>query len=231
MNLQRALVAVVLATGSFAAFAARHPHGAEPNTPAGDWNETIVMIRHGEKPAEHPAGQLSCEGLQRALALPAALAHYGRPAAIYAPNPAVGTTEGDPMPFAMRYSYVRPLATIEPYAIALGMPVNTQIAATDLSGLQNALFQPAYSHALIVVAWEHIQAWKFAEDMLGRYQLSPELAPHWHNAEYDTVYVFHLFTGPDGKRKLEFRVDAEQLNGRLPSTCPTVQLTGGTAGK
>jgi hypothetical protein len=220
--IHRTLIAALVAFGSFASASASHPKGvAEPGT---DWNETVVLVRHGEKPLLHPVGQLNCQGLERALALPAVLARYGHPAAIYAPNPATLTTEGDPLPDAPKWAYIRPLMTIEPYAVALGMPVNTAIATNDLGSLQNAIFQPAYSHALIVVAWEHIQAWKFAEQLLAQYQLNPELAPHWHNDQYDTIYVFHFFTGPDGKRKLDFKVDAEQLDGKLPSTCPVVAL-------
>lgn len=222
MHVRRPLLFAVVALLGLTSLSAARPHG-EP-APTGDWNETVIMIRHGEKPSDHPVGQLNCQGLQRALALPAVLAKYGRPVAIYAPNPATGTTEGDPLPGATRWSYVRPLATIEPYAISLGMPVNTQIETKDLGSLQNALFQPAYSHAVVVVAWEHIQAWKFAQQLLGQYQLNPELAPHWHNEQYDTIYVFHFFTGPDGKRKLEFRVDAEGLDNRLPTNCPVVAL-------
>ena len=49
--------------------------------------ETIVLIRHGEKPDEG-LGQLNCQGLNRALALPTVIAKtFGRPGAIFAPNP------------------------------------------------------------------------------------------------------------------------------------------------
>jgi hypothetical protein len=49
--------------------------------------ETIVFVRHGEKP-EGGLGQLSCQGLNRALALPSVIADsFGRPEAIFAPNP------------------------------------------------------------------------------------------------------------------------------------------------
>jgi len=58
-------------------------------------DQTIIMIRHGEKPSSHPSGQLNCQGLNRALALPAVLAKYGRPVAIFAPNPAEGNAEGN----------------------------------------------------------------------------------------------------------------------------------------
>jgi hypothetical protein len=41
--------------------------------------ETIVLIRHGEKP-DSGLGQLTCKGLNRALALPALLiGRYGKP--------------------------------------------------------------------------------------------------------------------------------------------------------
>ena len=64
--------------------------------------ETIVLIRHGEKPTEEAHGQLDCEGLNRALALPAVLARYGHPRAIYAANPAAQTAEGNISPWAAR---------------------------------------------------------------------------------------------------------------------------------
>ncbi len=49
--------------------------------------ETIVAIRHAEKPASS-LGQLTCKGLNRALALPKVLIpRYGKPDRIYAPDP------------------------------------------------------------------------------------------------------------------------------------------------
>ena len=50
--------------------------------------ETIVLVRHGEKPADG-LGQLNCQGLNRALALPAVIGKlFGRPDAVFAPDPA-----------------------------------------------------------------------------------------------------------------------------------------------
>ncbi len=48
--------------------------------------ETIVFVRHGEKPAAG-LGQLDCQGLNRALALPPVIAAFGKVDAIFAPNP------------------------------------------------------------------------------------------------------------------------------------------------
>lgn len=65
---------------------------AEPTT-----TETIVMVRHGKKP-DLGLGQLTCQGLNRALALPAVIAkEFGKPAAIFAPSPAETKIDsGDP---------------------------------------------------------------------------------------------------------------------------------------
>jgi hypothetical protein len=61
---------------------------ALPNAHAADSDtETLVFVRHGEKPAVG-YGQLNCQGLNRALALPAVIAaKFGKPDAIYAPDP------------------------------------------------------------------------------------------------------------------------------------------------
>jgi hypothetical protein len=83
--------------------------------------ETIVSIRHGEKPPGG-LGQLTCRGLNRALALPTVLlAKYGSPQFVFAPNP----TQKVDGKGHNEYFYVRPLATIEPTAIRCGLPVNT----------------------------------------------------------------------------------------------------------
>src|SRR5436190_20102980 len=96
--------------------------------------ETIVSFRHGEKPSGG-YGQLTCQGFNRALALPTVLlANYGRPAYLYAPNPAVKVS--DP---AGSFYYVRPLATIEPTAVKLGMSINTRYAFNDRAGLEAIL--------------------------------------------------------------------------------------------
>src|SRR4026208_70467 len=81
--------------------------------------ETIVFFRHGEKPSAG-LGQLTCQGLNRALALPDVLiGRFGTPHYLYAPNPA--TKISDP---GGSFYYVRPLATIEPTAIRAGRSVN-----------------------------------------------------------------------------------------------------------
>ena len=55
--------------------------------------ETVVLIRHGEKPAKG-LGLLTCKGLNRALLLPDFFAtNFNRPDHIFAPNPSVRASE------------------------------------------------------------------------------------------------------------------------------------------
>lgn len=210
--LKQFLIAVLVA--SFAWAASPCLSGQTPN--AG--GETIVMIRHGEKP---PAGlgQLSCRGLNRSLALaPLLIARYGKPDAIFAPNPAVRIQENNTGP---SYSYVRPLATIEPTAIRLGMPVNTQIAFDQIGELQQALLQPGFAHSLIFVAWEHDHLYRFAKQMLQAYGEGAWQVPPWWGWDYGTIYVFHI-TRPEngGKPHVTLSIQQENLGGKLSNTCP-----------
>jgi len=176
--------------------------------------ETIVAIRHAEKPPGG-LGQLTCRGLNRALALPKVLiGRFGKPDAIYAPDPADEVMDG-----SNSYSYVRPLVTIEPTAIALGMPVNTQIGYGDIARLQSVLTAPTNAHALIFIAWEHGMLNTFARQMLKSYGEDPALVPPWPDSDYDRIYIFKIQqTG--GRQRVSFKVEDEDLNGALSSSCP-----------
>ena len=89
--------------------------------------ETLVFLRHAEKPAAG-LGQLTCQGLNRALALPTVLiGRYGMPDFVYAPNPNVKMIDS-----GQSYYYVRPLATIEPTAIRAGKSVNTKYGFSEI---------------------------------------------------------------------------------------------------
>ncbi|MGA7525376.1 MAG: hypothetical protein WBW84_23200 [Acidobacteriaceae bacterium] len=177
--------------------------------------ETIVAIRHAEKPPGG-LGQLDCKGLNRALALPKVLiGRFGRPDAIFAPDPADQVNDRS----KTLYSYVRPLITIEPTAIALGMPVNAQIGFRDIAQLQAAVTAPAYAHALVFVSWEHIMLNQFAQQMLRSYGDNPSLAPDWPNSDYDRIYVFRI-THQGSKPELTFKIEHENLNDSLSDVCP-----------
>ena len=173
--------------------------------------ETIVGIRHGETPSGD-LGQLSCRGFNRALALPKVLtAKYGTPNFIFAPNPA--------MKMHSPYSYVRALATIEPTAIALTMPVNTQIGRYDFPLLQQVLTSPDYEDYLVFMAWEHGDLDQFAKNLVKRFGGDPSTVPGWPGNDFDSIFVIRL-TRRGCKTSVSFRHDHENLTNHLSDTCP-----------
>lgn len=210
----RLLVAATIFVFAHAVAGCRSTRSGPAKAPA-DSTETIVMIRHGEKP---PAGlgQIDCRGLNRALALPDLLiGRYGKPDFVYAPNPSFQVTD-----HGQAYSYVRPLATIEPTAIRAGIPVSTQFGYTQIDQLQAAITQPDYANARVFVAWEHGYLHKFAQRLANAYGDDPSIIPSWPADDFDTIYVFQL-TRRDGKPHLDFHLEHEGLNGSLSDTCPS----------
>jgi len=178
---------------------------------AGPSVETIVCIRHGEKPAGG-LGQLTCRGLNRSLALPdVLLAKFGTPQFVFAPNPAQ-KVDGD------KYYYVRPLATIEPTAIRCGLPVNTQFGYQEIKSLEAELAKPQYQAATVYIAWEHGLLDNFAKNMVEENGGDLKQVPNWPGNEYDMIFVFKITTD-NGRKKFSFTVDHEGLNG-LSDKCP-----------
>jgi len=175
--------------------------------------ETIVCIRHGEKPPGG-LGQLTCRGLNRALALPEVLlAKYGKPQFAFAPSP---TLKVDGV--GADYFYVRPLATIEPTAIRCGLAVNTQFGYLEIKGLETELQKPEYQNATILIAWEHRWLDKFVQDLLKANGESPSQVPPWPSQDYDSIFVVRI-TRAGSAKSVAFTVDHEGLD-HLSDTCP-----------
>lgn len=176
--------------------------------------ETIVVIRHGEKPTAG-LGQLTCRGLNRALALPTVLlAKYGAPQYVFAPNPTqkVDGKKHD------EYFYVRPLTTIEPTAIRCGLPVNTQFGYLEIKGLETELEKPEYRSATIFVAWEHYLLDDFVKDLLKSHGGDAAQVPEWPHEDFDSIFVVKI-TRSEGRESVAFTIDHEKLDG-LSDTCP-----------
>jgi hypothetical protein len=173
--------------------------------------ETIVFFRHGEKPAAG-LGQLTCQGLNRALALPTVLlGRYGSPSYLYAPNPAVKITDS-----SGSYYYVRPLATLEPVAIRAGKSVNTSVGYNDIAGLEALVINPAKGSLTIFVAWEHVYLQEIVQDLMNKYG-GKATVPAWPSTDYDSLFVLHV--NYTGGITATFNKDAEGLNGQ-PTSCP-----------
>jgi hypothetical protein len=176
--------------------------------------ETVIFIRHGEKP-DKGLGQLKCQGLNRALALPSVIAKtFGRPDFIFAPNPSEQKEDGGEF-----FDYVRPLATIEPTAISFGLPVDTSIGFSDTEGLQAALERPRYRNALILVAWEHRIIENTVRALLTAHDGDvTEVPKKWHGDDFDSMYVVTI-TRTGHNTKATFALKHEGLDGQK-HTCP-----------
>ena len=174
--------------------------------------ETLVFMRHGEKPSGG-YGQLTCQGLNRALALPdVLLTKFGKPTYLYAPSPAAQIV--DP---AGTFYYVRPLATIEPTAVRAGMNVRTKYAYSDISTLEAALITPTKADSTIFVAWEHSYLQKVVQNIMNHHG-GGAAVPAWISGDYDTLYIVRVnYVG--GTITARFSKDHEGLNNQ-PTGCP-----------
>lgn len=173
--------------------------------------QTLVCIRHGEKP-KGGLGQLTCRGLNRAMALPKVLLEkYGAPQFIFAPNP-TQKVDGN------KYYYVRPLTTIEPTAIRCGLPVNTQFGYSEIRGLESELQKTNYLGATIFIAWEHGLLDQLAKNMVKDNGGDPKQVPNWPENDYDTIFLVKITHSEKGN-SVAFMIDHENLNG-LSNDCP-----------
>ena len=174
--------------------------------------QTIVFFRHAEKPSAG-LGQLTCQGLNRALALPAVLASkFDTPDYLYAPDPNVKIS--DP---AGSFYYVRPIATIEPTAIRAGRSINTKYGYTDVAGLQTLLITATKANTTIFVAWEHTYLVKAVQNIMKQYG-GGATVPAWTTGDYDSLYVLHV-NYTSSAITARFEHDFEGLNGQS-TTCP-----------
>ncbi|UVM03422.1 histidine phosphatase family protein [Pseudomonas laurylsulfatiphila] len=182
-----------------------------------DGTQTLVFLRHGEKP-DGGLGQLNCQGLNRAIDLSTLLPEkFGKADYVFAANPTRNVEEGE---FDNSYSYIRPLMTISPSAIKLGLPVNINFSANDTSDLADELLHDKYHNSVIYTAWSHgylpelIN--KVAGDATGK---KTTITEDWESSDYDSLYVLTL-TWHNGKASLQSHVYKQGLDNGAEA-CPT----------
>lgn len=103
----------------------------------------VVILRHGEKPADPRNPDLSPAGEKRADMLATAIPKiFGRPDFLFASAPSRDSN--------------RPVETLTPLARALTMRIDTSIADSGYATLAAELFEkPDYVSKLVVVCWHH----------------------------------------------------------------------------
>lgn len=187
-------------------------------SPAYAANETgvsrIVLMRHAEKPPQG-LGQLSCRGLRRALALPDVLIGlFGQPDQIIAPNP--GHTKPDR---GINYAYIRPLATIEPTAIRLSMPVDIEFGFENIDALRNRLVRNTQQPTQIWVAWEHKVLVKMERALFSDLGKPTLVVADWDDLDFDRIDVIEIHRGDYGNTQVTYEQLKQNLN-NLPDDCP-----------
>src|SRR3990167_3117654 len=195
---------------------------SESRAQPADGTQTLVFLRHAEKP-EGGLGQLNCQGLNRAIDLATLLPEkFGKANYVFAANPTRNVEEGE---LDNSYSYIRPLMTISPSAIKLGLPVNIKFSANDTSALADELVENKYHNAIIYTAWSHgylpelIN--KVASEAVGE---KHTITQDWSGNDYDTLYVLTL-TWHNGKASLLSRNYKQGLNNGEQTCPPATQVS------
>ncbi|WP_210519856.1 histidine phosphatase family protein [Hymenobacter terricola] len=162
----------------------------------------IIIIRHGEKPAS--GDNLSCAGLNRALALPAVLNQLLPAPPDYTFVPLIGTDGKDT-------TSIRMLQTVMPYAVQHNLTINSDFAVDNIKGLTKKL---RHRRGAVLVVWEHVNIIKIAEklglkDVLG-----------WPDDDFDSVWTIS-FSGGGAKGKARHPVLTRSKEHINPSAiCP-----------
>jgi hypothetical protein len=172
--------------------------------PAGtNTNQTLYIVRHADA---HPTaifadGNYVASGQWRSLALPNALRGKISPTQVYSIDPSQ-VTPGTLGPSGYsNWSNPAPALTVQPYAIANGLPYNlvtsfliyntdtNQLASTSSSFFfSNATF----SSQATLLGWQYAQIQPMINALITRYQQSTGLAPPWSATDYDSVWTVRL---------------------------------------
>jgi hypothetical protein len=180
-------VGLVMAMGTFDPPAAR----------AAD--STIVIVRHGEKPDD--GDNLSCEGLNRALALPAVLRRkFGKHAftAAYVPKLALGDAT----------KHARMFQTVTPFAVRQNLTVNSNFDEEDVAAVAADVLQRS---GTILIVWQHSQIRPLA---LALHVPESKLPDEWKGKDFESIWI--VTPTKDGPSK--FAKDTEGIS--PSSTCP-----------
>lgn len=147
----------------------------------------VLIIRHGEKPAD--GDNLSCQGENRALALPKVLkTKFGRPDLAYVPSMKSGKSST---------THVRMLQTVTPFAIKENLSISSKYAEDDVTG---AAADVLGRKGLVLMVWEHTQIASLAA-ALGVSDPAP-----WAKDDFDSIWIIRRSGGT-----ITMATDKEQI--------------------
>lgn len=169
--------------------------------------ETLIFIRHAEKPSDG-LGQLSCQGMHRALKLPTMIIkRFGEPEYLIAPNPTVQKPDK-----GISYNYLRPLATIEPLAIQTSKNIDLSCGYNDIDCIANLVLEKKYKNSVLLIAWEHHNIDKIIKQITETKKIN-FIIPEWKHDDFDSIYILKL-----DKNTASFKIEKQGLDNQ-PSSC------------
>ena len=162
----------------------------------------VVLIRHGEKPAS--GDNLSCAGLNRALALPAVLNKLLPVPPNYTFVPLIGTDGKDT-------TSIRMLQTVTPYAVQHNLTINSDYEADNTKGVAKKLRR---CRGTVLVVWEHVNIIKIAK------KLGIKAPPDWPDTDFDSIWTIR-FAGGGAKGKARHpTLTRSKAHIQPAATCP-----------
>lgn len=154
----------------------------------GNLLQKVIIIRHGEKPES--GNNLSCQGYNRAMELPAVLyAKFKTPDYIFVPSVKAGKTT----------NAARMFETIVPYAVKYNLNIDTRFDVKDANGVANAIMKKGGS---VLIIWEHNNILNIA-NALGIKDVNLK----WKDSDFDSIWIITFENG-----KAVLTVDKENLN-------------------
>ena len=162
----------------------------------------IVIIRHGEKPAE--GDNLSCAGLNRALALPAVLNRLMPTPPNLTFVPVIGTDDKST-------TRVRMLQTVMPYAVQHNLTINSYFMVENTKAFARQLRR---LRGTVLVVWEHHSIVDIAK------ALGLKNVTDWPDEDFDSIWTVS-FGGGGARGKAKRPVLAKSRQHIRPSaSCP-----------
>ncbi|MDR3386408.1 MAG: hypothetical protein P4L92_05095 [Rudaea sp.] len=188
------------------------PSGVSAQTSAST-TETLVFVRHGEKPATVDDGQLTCQGFNRSVGLASVLVtKFGMPNYLFAAAPVEDQDDA-----GNNYYYLRALATIEPTAVIAGQTINLKYGKDDIDDLESELMKSQYATSTVFVAWEHDEMDELVANIVHDNDGDSSVVPAWPDDDYDSIFLVVLERN-GGTTSVAFTHDYEGLN-NLSSAC------------
>ncbi len=136
----------------------------------------VLIIRHGEKPADSSNSDLSPRGYQRARLLPTLFAkqpqllNFGKPVALFAFNNSGGHSN-------------RGIETATPLATSLGLQLNSSFSPDQTSQVSQLILNtPAFNGKMVMMVWRHSDIQNLAE------AFGVQNAPAWDSAVFDRIW-------------------------------------------